>query len=156
MKAKWWRHPEMILVYGALGSFAGVVCSFVVCSAVQAWGRTNSAAAAEGFGTAYSGVSGVFLLGELIAFDAVLGAATGGFAVHVFGKYSLQATWGLVLSGCLGALASVAAGLQFAGSYGREGALATYAVYFVWSLDLLLWGLYLLGQEAGSRRSDLQ
>ncbi|HEX8833365.1 MAG TPA: hypothetical protein VF719_04155 [Abditibacteriaceae bacterium] len=145
----------MVWLYGAFGSFAGIVFAFIVCGVIQEWARSNSSVA-DGLQSAYSGVSGVFLLETLLTFNIGLGSVTGCLLVHLFGRHRVTASLLMALFGGIASLLSIYDGFSFASGYGREAALSIFGVYFVWSLCLLSGGTFLIIQHINSDKSDLQ
>ena len=142
----------MVLLYGVLGSLVGAVAGVILFGTLSYWARTILHAE-SGWQKAYSGVSGLGLIAELVTFGVFLGGVTGCGLVHAFGKYRQQAGWSLVILGVLGAAVSVGIGLDAVSAYGRRLALSIEGAAFVWSVLLIISGVLML-VRATSHKSN--
>lgn len=139
----------MIWVYGFFGAILGIVLGIILCGGIFDLALKNPSVA-DGFQSANSGVSGIFLGAIASAFIIGLGGATGCLVVHLLGKYRLTASQIMALFGGAASLLSLWQGLSFSRGYGREAAFAIFGVYFVWSICLMVSGLYFISKNLDS------
>lgn len=145
MRTGWWKHPRLALFYGLLGAIVGAVMGILLIGFPINW-AIEVLDAGEGYSRAYSGVSGVFLIGEAVAFSVALGSATGCALVHYWGKYRFEAGWILMAYSAVMALLSAWLGLDAASSYGKRFALAFNGVFFIYSFLVIIFGCCMMAR----------
>lgn len=140
-KTPWWRHPEWVLLYGAIGAIVGAWFGPILYDISMA----GAEYALHVNVIRYSDL-GDALFGNFCYYTGLCcGAVVGCSLVHSVGKYRAVTGFGLLLSG----LWAIAYGLHVTVEFGSTNgewaiAIAETGILVGWGLLFLVWGIGLI------------